>query len=187
LSLVILEEEEDLGMASAPVTMAAGVAAFSADAEELAADKAYDSGENKRDLFFCGFERERGTLKYRCPAAAYDLNCKGRTLCEAMEDVGSFGRTVRVPLDLDRRIFTPVAHPTAKWKRAYARRTAVERVNSRIDLVLGFERHHIRGLDKMRCRISFALVIMLAMALGRIRKNQADLMRSMTAPVKRVA
>lgn len=211
-------------------------------AEELAADKAYDSGENKRelfdemginpiidtrhlwkdeptqsrslfpdrcdvftydesgrlychcpvtgekrDLFFCGFERERGTLKYRCPAAAYDLNCKGRTLCEAMADVGSFGRTVRVPLDLDRRIFTPVAHPTAKWKRAYARRTAVERVNSRIDLVLGFERHYIRGLYKMRCRISFALVIMLAMALGRIRKNQADLMRSMTAPVKRVA
>lgn len=141
----------------------------------------------KRDLFFCGFERKRGTLKYRCPAAAYDLTCKGRSQCEAMADVGPFGRTLRVPLDLDRRIFTPVAHHTAKWKRSYAPRTAVERVNSRFDLVLGFERHYIRGLDKMRCRVSLALVVMLAMALGRIRKNQADLMRSMTAPVKRVA
>jgi hypothetical protein len=33
--------------------------------------------------------------------------------------------------------------------------------------------------------VTLALVIMLAMAKGRILANQADLMRSMTAPVRK--
>jgi hypothetical protein len=141
----------------------------------------------QRDLFFVGFERDRGTLKYRCPAAACGLTCAGRQTCERQADVGSFGRVIRVPLDLDRRIFTPIARPTAKWKKAYNRRSSVERVNSRIDQVLQFEHHTIRGQAKMETRVTLALIVMLAMALGRIRANQADLMRSLTAPVRRVA
>jgi len=39
----------------------------------------------------------------------------------------------------DRRIFTPLARSSYKWEREYDRRTAVERVNSRIDVVFGFE------------------------------------------------
>lgn len=139
----------------------------------------------QRDLFFVGFERDRGTLKYRCPAAACGLTCPGRQECERAADVGAFGRVIRVPLDLDRRIFTPIARPTAKWKKAYNRRSSVERVNSRIDQVLQFEHHTIRGQAKMEMRLTLALIVMLAMALGRIRANQADLMRSITAPVRR--
>ena len=43
----------------------------------------------------------------------------------------------------------------------YDRRTSVERVNSRLDNVLEFERHHIRGLKKMRVRVGLALCVML--------------------------
>ncbi|MBI5499247.1 MAG: transposase, partial [Deltaproteobacteria bacterium] len=82
----------------------------------------------QRDLLFVGFERDRGTLKYRCPAAACGLTCAGRQECERAADVGAFGRVIRVPLDLDRRIFTPIARPTAKWKKAYNRRSSIERV-----------------------------------------------------------
>ena len=32
-------------------------------------------------MAFCEFESDRGTLKYRCFAAAYDLECKGREAC----------------------------------------------------------------------------------------------------------
>ena len=32
-------------------------------------------------MAFQGFEADRGTLKYRCPAAAYDLHSQGRALC----------------------------------------------------------------------------------------------------------
>jgi hypothetical protein len=91
---------------------------------------------------------------------------------------------VRVPLDHDRRIFTPIAQATQKWEKAYDRRTSVERVNSRLDRVLGFELHTLRGLAKMQLRVGLALVVMLAMALGRIRANQRELMRSLVAPVR---
>jgi len=89
----------------------------------------------------------------------------------------------RVPLSFDHRIFVPIARDTQKWKKAYLCRTAVERVNSRIDNVLGFEHHTIRGLKKMTTRVTLALVVMLAMALGRIKMNQPELMRSLTLPV----
>ena len=141
----------------------------------------------QRELYFCGYEADRRTLKYRCPAAANCFDCKGRNSCEANAAVGNFGRVVRVPLDLDRRIFTPIARHTTKWKTAYARRSSVERVNSRIDCVLGFEQHTIRGMKKMTTRVTLALIVLLAMALGRITANQAELMRSLTAPVKRAA
>ena len=58
-------------------------------------------------------------------------------------------------------------------------RTAVERVNSRIDVSFGFELHTIRGLQKMQIRCGLALVVMLAMAVGRIEANQPDKMRSL--------
>jgi len=37
--------------------------------------------QEQRDMAFQGFEAERGTLKYRCPAAAYGLNCEGIAQC----------------------------------------------------------------------------------------------------------
>jgi hypothetical protein len=145
-------------------------------------------GEDEtRELAFVGFEKDRDALKYRCPAAHYGSQCAGRAECEKLSPVGvgEMGRIVRVPLETDRRIFTPIARHTAKWAAAYDRRTSVERVNSRLDRVLGFELHTIRGMEKMKLRVTLALVVMLAMALGRIRADQADLMRSMTAKVRR--
>jgi hypothetical protein len=145
-------------------------------------------GEDElRELSFCGFEKDRQALKYRCPAAAYGSHCPGRAECESNAKVGPFGRVIRVPLSTDRRIFTPIARQTPKWKRGYARRTAVERVNSRIDRVLGFEQHTIRGQKKMTVRITLALAVMLAMALGRVRIGQKQKLRSFTAPVERAA
>lgn len=141
----------------------------------------------QRPLAFCGFERDRRTLKYRCPAAACGLTCAGRSRCEGRAKVGTYGRGVRVPLDLDRRIFTPIARSSYKWTQLYKERTAVERVNSRVDAVLGFERHFIKGIAKMTTRVTLAMVVLLAMALGRIRAEQPELMRSMTAPVRRAA
>jgi hypothetical protein len=35
----------------------------------------------QRDLAFQGFEADRDTLKYRCPAVAYGLECAGKALC----------------------------------------------------------------------------------------------------------
>ncbi|MGE5575796.1 MAG: DDE transposase, partial [Syntrophothermus sp.] len=63
--------------------------------------------------------------------------------------------------------------------KLYKKRTAVERVNSRLDNVFGFERHFIRGLKKMKLRCTLALVVMLAMALGRIKEKNGENLRSL--------
>lgn len=129
----------------------------------------------KREMAFGGFEKERGTLKQRCPAEHYGLKCKGKDECPV---AGS----VRIQMEEDRRVFTPVARQSYKWDRIYKNRTAVERVNSRLDVSYGFENHTIRGIKKMRLKCSLALIVMLAMAVGRIKEKQADKMRSLVKP-----
>jgi hypothetical protein len=143
------------------------------------------SGE-ERELAFMGYEKDREGLKYRCPAAAYGFDCAGRAECEALASgtPGRFGRIVRVPLQLDYRIFVPTPRSSPSFQRAYARRSSVERVNSRIDHVLGFEHHTIRGLQKMRTRMGLALVVMLAMAVGRIQAGRKDRMRSFVGAIR---
>ena len=76
----------------------------------------------------------------------------------------------------DRRIFTPLARSSFQWKSIYKKRSLVERVNSRFDVSVGFEKHFIRRLTKMKLRCSLALCMMLAMALVRIKKNKEELM-----------
>ena len=88
---------------------------------------------------------------------------------------------IRIPLSEDRRIFTPIDRASYKWKREYNKRTAIERVNSRLDVSFGLENHTIRGLKKMKVKTGLALCIMLAMALGRVKENQAEKMRSLVS------
>lgn len=124
----------------------------------------------QRRMAYAGFEAKRGTLKYRCPACHYGVACKSVGRCPVRG-------AVRVKLSEDRRVFTPLARSSYAWRRVYAKRTAVERVNSRLDVSFGFERHFIRGQAKMRLRVGLALVVMLAMALGRIRQKQEEALR----------
>jgi len=128
--------------------------------------------DERREMAFGGFEKDRRTLKYRCPAWHYGLECLGRGQC-------SVSQAVRIPLSEDRRVFTPLARSSYAWTREYKKRTSVERVNSRLDVSFGFERHFIRGLKKMRLRVGLALCVMLAMALGRAKENQSEKIRSL--------
>jgi hypothetical protein len=130
---------------------------------------------------FMGFEKDRECLKFRCPAAAFGVECKNRSACQCSFHVrdGEYGRVVRVPLEIDRRIFLPIHRHSRGFKEGYKKRTAVERVNSRIDQVYGFERHFIRGQKKMRLRVGLALVVMLATAVSWIEAGQKEKARSL--------
>jgi len=131
-----------------------------------------------RQMAFKGFEKERGTLKYQCLMSSYGLECEGRLQCGA-GNYGPNGRIARVPLARNRRLFTPLARSSYAFKRAYKKRTAVERINSRMDVSFGFEHHYIRGLKKMRLRCGLAIMVMLAMALGRVKQKKEEYMRSL--------
>ncbi len=123
-----------------------------------------------RAMAFQGFEAGRGpsgTIAYRCPAAAFDLDCKGRGACHRAGGVkpGANGRIVRVDLDKhDRRIFTPTPWGSPSWRRGYNRRSAMERIDARLDRGFNFETHYIRGLARMKTRVGLALAAMMAMA-----------------------
>lgn len=132
-------------------------------------------GNERYEMAFCGFEKDRNTLKYKCPSAAYGIECKAFAHCSKETK----GKTVRIPLETDRRIFVPIARSSYKWQRLYNGRTAVERVNSRIDVSFGFEHHFIRGKAKMTLRVGLALIVMLSMALARIKRDQMEDMRSL--------
>jgi len=128
---------------------------------------------DRRQMAYGGFESDRETLKYRCPAQHYGLDCKGCKRCPVRG-------AVRIKLSEDRRVFTPLARSSYRWKMLYKKRTSVERVNSRLDVSFGFEQHFIRGLKKMRLRMGLALIVMLAMALGRAKEKRLDRLRSLT-------
>ena len=126
----------------------------------------------RRSMAYGGFEKNRGTLKYRCPAAHYGYECRSQEGCAARSGL-------RISLGEDRRIFTPLARSSYAWKRIYAKRTAVERVNSRLDGSYCLERHFIRGRRKMKLRCALALCIMLAMAVGRVAEKKHGQIRSL--------
>ena len=139
-----------------------------------------------RDLAFQGFEADRNTLKYRCPAAAYGLDCKGQEQCHQAGAVrpGEYGRIVRINItQQDRRIFVPTPYASPSWRRGYHRRSALERINNRIDHSFGFEQHSIRGKAKMQTRVGLALAVMMAMALGHVKAGRRDQMRSLVRPI----
>ncbi|MDD5708668.1 MAG: transposase [Kiritimatiellae bacterium] len=123
-----------------------------------------------RRMAFGGFEEAREALKYRCPARQYGTACQDKGRCPSC---------VRIPLRENRRVFLPLARSTYRWERAYKKRSAAERVNSRLDVSFGFENHFIRGMAKMRLRVDLALIVMLAMALGRTKEKQREKLRSL--------
>lgn len=140
----------------------------------------------QRDLAFQGFEADRDTLKYRCPAAAYGLPCQGQAQCHQAGEVspGDYARIVRINItQQDRRIFVPTPYASPSWRRGYHRRTVLERINNRIDHSFGFENHFIRGKAKMQARVALALAVMMAMALGHVNAGRIEQMRSLVRPI----
>jgi len=126
----------------------------------------------KREMVHRGFEKERNTLKYGCPAKYYGCECKGRKSCPVKSNI-------RISLATNKRLFTPVSRSSYKWKDLYNKRTSVERLNSRIETSFGFDKHYIRGLEKMELFCCLSLSVMLAMALGRAQENKMNLIRSL--------
>jgi len=169
-------------------------------AEDLAGDKGYDSEENNRKLYddygikpiiavrhdWKDGEQTRSLSPDRVDNIVTDE--EGSIFC-VRQSMSDARQTEMVPMafygfERDRRRFVPVPRSTYKWKRLYGGRTAVERVNSRLDVSFGFERHFIRGINKMEVRVGMALVVMLSMALGSIELGQPYRMRSLVWSTK---
>lgn len=140
-----------------------------------------DKTKQYAPMHYEGFEEDRQSLKFRCPAQALGIECKNRETCRCAPLVrdGHHGRIVRVPLERDRRLFAPIYRHSKRFKRIYRKRSSVERVNSRIDNVYGFEDHFIRGKAHMELRMTLSVIVMLATAVAWVRAGKKENVRSL--------
>lgn len=130
-----------------------------------------EKGE-RHQMVAIGYDNERKAQRHRCPFNHYGVSCSESATCQ-------LPKTIRVPLSTDVRIFTEVGRTQYQWKRIYASRTAVERVNSRLDVSFGFEIRRVRGKDKMELFATIAFAVMNALAVGSIKENRPERMRSL--------
>ena len=75
-----------------------------------------------------GFDKKRQRIKWRCPMHKEPDKCTRKQECSP----SSYGRVVYTKLDDDFRLFTKTPRGSKAWKKAYARRTTVERTIKRI-------------------------------------------------------
>jgi hypothetical protein len=93
-------------------------------------------------MAYVGYEPQRQTLKYRCPAMHENWECPMSKVCNAGK---SYGLTVRVPREIDLRRFPSLPRATKKFERLYKGRTAVERLNARLKVFWGADDGNVTG------------------------------------------
>ena len=115
----------------------------------------------KHKMAYLGYEQQRGTLKYRCPAKHEGFACPSDSKCNGCS---SYGKTVRVKCELDLRRFPPIPRATAQFERRYDGRTAVERVNGRTKVFWGADDGNVTGAERFHAHLTTIMLVHIAMA-----------------------
>jgi hypothetical protein len=115
----------------------------------------------KHKMSFMGYEKDRGTLKYRCPARHEGFECPSDKRCNRDS---SYGKTVRVKCDIDLRRFPPIPRATIEFERRYKGRTSVERVNARLKVYWGADDGNVTGAARFHAHMATILLVHGAMA-----------------------
>ena len=105
---------------------------------------------------YLGYDKIKNTLRYQYRNKVYSIE-----------------------INYDERVFTPIARDCKKWKRIYNKRTALERINGRLDRDFNLENNKVRGLKKATVIIDLMMIGMLAMAKGHIINNNLDKIRKL--------
>lgn len=126
----------------------------------------------KHEMKPAGYDKARDALRKECPVSLYGAACSEADTCP-------YCKNIRVPLKTDPRIFTQIDRQSYKWRTLYKMRTAVERVNSRLDVSFGFESHRVRGKRKMDLLTALAFIVMDTLAVGSIESGHPERMRSL--------
>jgi hypothetical protein len=115
----------------------------------------------RHPMSYIGYEPERQTLKYRCPAKHEGWDCPMSPICNAGK---SYGKTVRVPHEVDPRRFPELPRATKKFERMYKGRTAVERVNARLKIFWGADDGNLVGSRRFVAQVGVVLAVHAAFA-----------------------
>ncbi len=112
-----------------------------------------DNGEYS-ELKYVGYDKTRETLRYTDGRKIYSIE-----------------------ISENPRVFTEIARDSRKWKRIYQKRTALERINGRMDRDFNLENNKVRGLKKAQVMIDIMMIGMLGLAKGHIINKQEDKIR----------
>jgi hypothetical protein len=115
----------------------------------------------RHPMTYHGYEPDRETIKYRCPARHEGWTCPSDERCNADRD---YGLTVRIPCTLDLRRFPPIPRATKMFERLYKGRTAVERVNARLKVFWGADDGNITGASRFHAFVGAIMVVHLGLA-----------------------
>jgi DDE family transposase/transposase-like protein DUF772 len=115
----------------------------------------------RHQMAYTGYEPDRETLKYRCPAKHEGWTCPMSELCNAGKE---YGKTVRVPREIDLRRFPSLPRGTKKFERMYKGRTAVERVNGRLKVFWGADDGNVRGSRRFTAQVGVVMIVHAAFA-----------------------
>jgi DDE family transposase/transposase-like protein DUF772 len=115
----------------------------------------------RHKMAYIGHEPDRETLKYRCPARHEGWECPMSKVCNAGK---SYGKTVRVPREVDLRRFPALPRATKKFERMYKGRTAVERVNARLKVFWGMDDGNLTGSRRFVAQVGVVLAVHAAFA-----------------------
>jgi hypothetical protein len=136
----------------------------------------------RHKMAYIGHEPERQTLKYRCPARHEDWGCPMSGICNAGK---SYGKTVRVPREVDLRRFPELPRATKKFERLYKGRTAVERVNARLKVFWGVDNGNVTGPRRFVAQVGVVLAVhaVFATLLARAPRREGTLGRIRLSPI----
>jgi hypothetical protein len=115
----------------------------------------------RHQMSYVGYEADRGTVRYRCPAQHEGWECPSAEKCNAGLQ---WGLTARIPCELDLRRFPPVPRATKEFERLYKGRTAVERVNARLKIFWGADDGNVTGARRFHAFVGAVLVVQLLFA-----------------------
>jgi hypothetical protein len=136
----------------------------------------------RHPMAYVGYDRERGTVKYRCPARHEGWTCPSEARCNAGKE---YGLTARIPCETDLRRFPPVPRATKTFERLYKGRTAVERVNARLKIFWGADDGNVTGARRFHAFVGVVMVVQLVFAtlLARAPRWEGTLGQTRLGPV----
>jgi hypothetical protein len=145
----------------------------------------YDKVSNppvRHKMAYIGHEPERETLKYRCPAKHEGWDCPMSATCNAGK---SYGKTVRVPREVDLRRFPALPRATKKFERMYKGRTAVERINARLKLFWGIDDGNVTGSRRFVAQVGVVLAVhaVFATLLASAPRREGTLGKTGLSPI----
>jgi hypothetical protein len=136
----------------------------------------------RHQMAYVGYEKDRDSVKYRCPAAHQGWDCPSAAKCN---DGRPYGLTARLPCELDLRRFPPIPRATKEFERRYKGRTAVERVNARLKIFWGADDGNVTGARRFHAFVGVVMVVHLLFAtlLARAPRWEGTLGQTRLGPV----